>query len=73
MIEIRNLTVKYGGVVALDDLTLTVQDAVTGLIGPNGAGKTTLTNALSGFAPITAGSVLADGVDLLALPPHRPA
>ena len=73
MIEIRNLTVKYGGVVALDDLTLTVQDAVTGLIGPNGAGKTTLTNALSGFAPITAGSVLADGVDLLALAPHRRA
>ena len=49
MIEIRNLTVMFGGVRGLNDLTATLPDAVTGLVGPNGAGKTTLINVLSGF------------------------
>lgn len=73
MINIENLTVKYGGVVALDGLTLTVTDDVMGLIGPNGAGKTTMTNAFSGFAPITAGRIVIDGMNLLELAPHKRA
>jgi len=71
MIDISNLTVRYGGVVALDALTLTVSDDVVGLIGPNGAGKTTMTNAFSGFAPIADGRIIIDGVDLLKLAPHK--
>lgn len=73
MITIENLTVKYGGVVALDSLTLNVTDDVVGLIGPNGAGKTTMTNAFSGFAPITDGNIIIDGMNLLDLAPHKRA
>lgn len=73
MINIENLTVKYGGVVALDHLTLGIKDDVVGLIGPNGAGKTTMTNAFSGFAPIAEGSIIIEGTNLLALAPHRRA
>lgn len=73
MINIENLTVKYGGVVALDHLTLSVTDDVVGLIGPNGAGKTTMTNAFSGFAPIAEGNIIVEGTNLLALAPHKRA
>lgn len=73
MINIENLTVKYGGVVALDHLTLGIKDDVVGLIGPNGAGKTTMTNAFSGFAPIAEGSIIIEGTNLLALAPYRRA
>lgn len=71
MITIENLTVAYGGVVALDSLDLSLTDDVVGLIGPNGAGKTTLTNAFSGFAPIRSGSIVIDGMNLLDLEPHK--
>lgn len=73
MISIDTLTVKYGGVTALDSLTLHITDDVVGLIGPNGAGKTTMTNAFSGFAPITGGQIVIDGMNLLDLPPHKRA
>lgn len=73
MIDIDNLTVRYGGVVALDHLTLRVADDVVGLIERNGAGKTTMTNAFFGFAPIAAGNIIVDGMNLLALPPHKRA
>ncbi|WP_171208347.1 MULTISPECIES: ABC transporter ATP-binding protein [unclassified Ruegeria] len=73
MITINDLSVKYGGVVALDSVTLTLRDDVTGLIGPNGAGKTTMTNAFSGFAPIAGGEIVIDGLSLLDLPPHKRA
>ncbi len=73
MIEIKGLSVKYGGVVALDNVSLSLTDDVTGLIGPNGAGKTTMTNAFSGFAPIAGGKIMVDGLSLLDLPPHKRA
>ncbi|MEM9583290.1 MAG: ATP-binding cassette domain-containing protein [Pseudomonadota bacterium] len=73
MISIENLTVTFGGVVALDDLTLTLKEDVVGLIGPNGAGKTTMTNAFSGFVPIAAGKIVIDGANLLQLSPHKRA
>ncbi len=73
MISIDALTVKYGGVVALDRVSLTISDDVVGLIGPNGAGKTTMTNAFSGFVPIAQGRIIVDGLDLLSLAPHQRA
>jgi branched-chain amino acid transport system ATP-binding protein len=68
---VEALSVRYGGVVALDAVTLTVENAtVTGLIGPNGAGKTTFIDAVSGFAPY-AGKVLLRGESLGGLRPHK--
>ena len=49
MIEISGLTVRFGGVTPIDDMTLTWGSGTNGLIGPNGAGKTTFFNVLSGF------------------------
>jgi branched-chain amino acid transport system ATP-binding protein len=73
MIEIAGLTVRFGGVTPLDDVTLTFPQGTCGLIGPNGAGKTTLFNVLSGFVRPAAGSVRAFGTDLLAMPDFRRA
>ena len=63
----EGLTVVYGGVKPLDDVTLTFERDVCGLVGPNGAGKTTFFNALSGFAEPAAGTLMFDGEDLLAM------
>jgi branched-chain amino acid transport system ATP-binding protein len=72
-LETRSLTVRYGGVVANDELTIHVPPgSVTGLIGPNGAGKTTLLDAVTGFAP-SVGEVELNGIRLDGLPPHRRA
>jgi ABC-type branched-subunit amino acid transport system ATPase component len=74
VISLANISVQFGGVHALDDVSLEVRAGVTGLVGPNGAGKTTLLNVLSGFARPRAGQVrTADGEDFLALAPHRRA
>lgn len=73
MIGIRELTVNFGGVVALDGLTLDIEGDVVGIIGPNGAGKTTLINVLSGFVSPSAGRVVVDDCDLLSLKPHQRA
>ncbi len=73
MIDVANLTVKFGGVVALDDVSIHLTSDVIGLIGPNGAGKTTLINAFSGFAPVTGGRIGVNGRDLLSMPPHARA
>jgi len=61
-LEVRGLTVRLGGVVAVNDVSLTlVPGRITGLIGPNGAGKTTLLDAISGFVKPSDGSILLDG------------
>ena len=65
MIEVKDLTVRYGGVTSLDGMSLTFEKGVCGLIGPNGAGKTTFFNVLSGFVRPAAGSVTAFGDNLL--------
>jgi ABC-type branched-subunit amino acid transport system ATPase component len=68
---VDHLTVRYGGVTALDDVSLEVQEGqVFGLIGPNGAGKTTLMDAVTGLTP-SVGRVLLDGKDVNGLAPHR--
>jgi sulfate-transporting ATPase len=64
-LEVRDLVVRYGGVTAVSDLSLTVEPGrIVGLIGPNGAGKTSAIDAITGFAPIAGGSVHLDGRDL---------
>jgi branched-chain amino acid transport system ATP-binding protein len=73
VIEIENLTVRYGGVTSLDGLSLTLEKGICGLIGPNGAGKTTFFNVLSGFVRPASGSVHAFGDDLLGMTHFRRA
>ena len=63
MIEVKNLTKRYGGVTAVEDLTFTVQPGVvTGFLGPNGAGKSTTMRMIVGLDNPTAGEALIDGV-----------
>lgn len=72
LLEVRELTCRFGGVVALDRVSFDVErDEIVGLIGPNGAGKTTAFNVISRLVPPEAGDVLLDGGSLLATPPHR--
>jgi branched-chain amino acid transport system ATP-binding protein len=73
MIVVDNLTVRYGGVMSLDGLSLTFEQGICGLIGPNGAGKTTFFNVLSGFVRPASGTVTAFGDNLLALPHFKRA
>jgi len=57
-LKVEGVTVRYGGVVAVDDVSFQVEPGeIVGLIGPNGAGKTTLIDAITGFVPVQAGSV----------------
>ncbi len=68
------ITKRYAGLVANDEVTLEVRAGeVVGLIGPNGAGKTTLFDCLTGFAPLTSGRVELDGDDITETPPARRA
>ena len=73
MIEIRELTVRFGGVTPLDGMTVTFPEGTCGLIGPNGAGKTTFFNVLSGFVSPSHGAVRAFGEDLLSMAHYRRA
>lgn len=73
MLEVSHITVRFGGVVALNDVSATFTAPVSGIIGPNGAGKTTLMNVMSGFLTPVAGQITMEGQDLLRLPPHRRA
>ena len=71
MLEISNLRAGYGGVTALHDLSLRVDEGeLVSIVGPNGAGKTTLFKVISGSVPARAGSITFEGVDLLAVPPN---
>ncbi|MEZ5383722.1 MAG: ABC transporter ATP-binding protein [Microthrixaceae bacterium] len=71
-LEVDDITLRFGGVIALDALSFTVQpDSVTALIGPNGAGKTTLFNVVTRLYEADSGSVRLDGDELLATPAHH--
>ncbi len=70
----QNVGVRFGGIVALDDVSFDVPAGRTvGLIGPNGAGKTTLFNCLSRLYECGSGDILFDGTSLLSIPRHRVA
>src|SRR5579859_5395005 len=76
LLQVDNLTMRFGGLVAINDLTMTArQSEITGIIGPNGAGKTTLFNCLTGFYRPTEGSLMLDtghgATELAGLPGHR--
>jgi branched-chain amino acid transport system ATP-binding protein len=71
MLELRGLTKRFGGLVAVSDAALTVQEGrIVALIGPNGAGKTTLFAMIAGFVEPDAGAVHFAGADITGLPPH---
>ena len=69
LLETGGLSVRFGGVHALSDVDLKVEEGqLVGLIGPNGAGKTTFIDAISGFVPST-GSVILEGTDITGMAP----
>jgi branched-chain amino acid transport system ATP-binding protein len=71
-LHVRGVSVHFGGLVALDNVSLTAEARqVTGIIGPNGAGKTTLLNVLCGFVRAQAGSISFGGRELGRMRPHR--
>ena len=71
-LDVRGISVHFGGIVALDNVSLTAQARqVTGIIGPNGAGKTTLLNVLCGFVRPQAGTISFGGRELARMRPHR--
>lgn len=72
LLTIENVTVRFGGITALDGVSFDVpRGKVCGLIGPNGAGKTTLFNCLSRLYGVESGSIAYEGEDLLQQPIHR--
>ena len=72
LLRAQGLSVRFGGVRALDGLDLTIhRGEVVGLIGPNGSGKTTFFNAVTGFVLPAGGTVDFDGSDVTALAPRR--
>ena len=69
MIEVKNVTKKYGKFVAVDDISFTINDGeIVGLLGPNGAGKSTTMNMLTGFIEQTEGDIIVDGYNMLKKP-----
>jgi branched-chain amino acid transport system ATP-binding protein len=72
LLQARGLTVRFGGLVAVDSVSLELRAGeLVGIIGPNGAGKTTLFNAISGVQPPSSGSLAIRGREMVGLPPHR--
>ena len=69
MIEVKNVTKKYGSFVAVDDINFSINDGeVVGFLGPNGAGKTTTMNIITGFIEQTEGNVIVNGFDTVKKP-----
>ncbi|WP_245931402.1 ATP-binding cassette domain-containing protein [Actinokineospora auranticolor] len=73
-LEVRNLRVQFGNLVAVDDVNLVLpRGQIVGLVGPNGAGKSTLINTVTGFTSRYTGKVLLDGKGIDHLPAHQRA
>jgi len=74
VLEVRNLSIRFGGLQALEDVNIDVNEwEIVGLIGPNGAGKTTAFNCITGFYKPNTGTVKYRGADVTRVPPHRKA
>jgi len=74
ILEVRNLSKAFGGVRAVDGVSLSLRRGeIIGLIGPNGAGKTTLVNLMTGLLTATSGAVLFEGQDVTRQRPHQAA
>src|SRR5690242_18994481 len=74
MLRVRDVTVRFGGIVALDSVSLDLnRGEILGLIGPNGAGKTTLFNCISGVIRADRGAIYFETNDLTNAPPHQRA
>jgi branched-chain amino acid transport system ATP-binding protein len=74
VLEIQDLTIRFGGLTAIDGLNLKVDEwEIVGLMGPNGAGKTTAFNCITGFYKPTRGRVFFKEQDVTKVPPHRKA
>ena len=72
LLSVRGVTLRFGGVIALDEVSFDVMPGqIAGLIGPNGAGKTTLFNCLSRLYQPSKGDILMEGQSILKRPPHR--
>lgn len=72
ILESRDVTKRFGGLVAVNEVSLKVaENEILGLIGPNGAGKTTLLNTIAGLDPPTSGNIFFLGKDTTGLPPER--
>ncbi len=69
MVEVKNLTKRYGNVTVVDDISFSVDNGeILGFLGPNGAGKSTTMNMITGYISSTSGTVTIDGVDILEDP-----
>jgi branched-chain amino acid transport system ATP-binding protein len=74
VLDVSDLSIRFGGLQALQDLTLQVNEfEIVGLIGPNGAGKTTAFNCITGFYKADTGKVVYRGKDVTTTPPHKKA
>lgn len=71
-LEITNLSIRFGGLVAVDDFNLSMEKGeLVAIIGPNGAGKTTIFNMLTGIYKPTTGSIVLDGENMVGLKPYQ--
>ena len=74
LLEVRHVTKRFGGLLALDEVSLSLQKGeIYGLIGPNGAGKTTLFNVLTGLYSSDNGEFFFNGEKLISTKPHAVA
>ena len=72
ILEVRKMTRRFGGLVAVNKVSFTVQkNEIFGLIGPNGAGKTTLFNLITGLMPSSEGQLIYEGEEITKLRPYR--